>query len=104
MKAQPPQYSLHSPVDVRRDLARRLRAIRLDKGWKQATLAERSGVSLGSLRRFERSGKISLESLLALASTLNRLGDFDTVFERPPARTMAELEALDEPGRQRGHL
>ena len=33
----------------------------------QPKLASRSGVSLGSLKRFERFGQISLESLLKLA-------------------------------------
>jgi hypothetical protein len=44
-------------------------------------LAKRSGVSLGSLKRFETTGQISLESLLLLADVLNRLDDFDAVLK-----------------------
>jgi len=75
-------------------LASRFRAVRLRRKWKQSTLAERSGVALPSLRRFEQTGQISLKSLLQLAFVLGRLGDFDAVFEQPQAESIAELEAL----------
>ncbi len=69
------------------------------------TLAERSGVSLGSLRRFEASGKVSLQTLLKLAFTLGRLDDFNALFEAPPASSLAELEAAQErPVRKRGRI
>lgn len=90
-----PSFSLETPEQLRRTLAERVRTLRLARGFKQSTLAERSGVSLASLRRFEDTGKVSLESLLALAFALNRLDDFASVLEPPPARSMAELEALE---------
>lgn len=52
-------------------LARRLRGIRKRRGFSQQQLSERSGVSLGSLKRFETSGQISLLSLTKLAAALN---------------------------------
>lgn len=45
----------------------------------QKQLAERSGVSFGSIKRFETTGKISLESFLKLALILECLDDFDGV-------------------------
>ena len=36
-------------------------------------------LAFGSLKRFERSGQISLDSLLKLAFVLECLGDFDGV-------------------------
>lgn len=98
-------YSLSTPERSAEGLAERLKESRLAKGWKQSTLAERSGVSLGSLRRFEESGQISLESLLKLAFALGRLDDFDRLLEPPGPTTMAELEAFHrQPSRKRGHL
>lgn len=86
-------------------LADRVRALRLARGWKQSTLASRSGVSLASLRRFEESGRISLQSLLDLAFALNRLDDFGSLLEPPPASSIAELEAAEKrPARKRGRL
>ena len=85
-------------------LAARARELRLALGWRQVTLAERSGVSLASLRRFEESGQVSLRSLLKLAFALNRLDDFDALLQPPPAASVAELEAREKkPTRQRGH-
>jgi HTH-type transcriptional regulator / antitoxin HipB len=99
------EFSLTTPEQVRQDLAERFKALRLARGWKQATLAERSGVSLGSLRRFEESGRVSLESLLALAFALNRLDDFQALFQAPPASSIAELEAREaRPTRRRGRI
>ena len=45
----------------------------------QQDLSTRADVSLGSLKRFETSGQISLESLLKLALVLECLGDFEGV-------------------------
>ena len=64
------------------EIALRHKQIRKESGLSQAELAERSGVSLGSLKRFESSGQISLESLLKLAQILNRLSDFETILKQ----------------------
>jgi transcriptional regulator with XRE-family HTH domain len=98
-------FSLRTPEQVRQSLAARAKALRLAKGWKRTTLAERSGVSLASLRRFEESGRISLESLLALAFALNRLDEFDLLLEPPRASSLAEIEAAEaRPVRKRGRI
>jgi len=47
----------------------------------QTELAERSGVSLGSLKRFESTGKISLESLLKLLNILGSLHEFENILK-----------------------
>jgi transcriptional regulator with XRE-family HTH domain len=99
------RFSLLTPEQVGKSLAARLKALRLAKGWKQATLAERSGVSLASLRRFETSGQVSLQHLLALAFALNRLDDFDALLQAPRASSLAELEAAEKRhGRRRGRV
>ncbi|HEX3556722.1 MAG TPA: helix-turn-helix transcriptional regulator [Thermoanaerobaculia bacterium] len=98
-------FSLATPEQVSQSLAARVKALRLARGWKQATLAQRSGVSLASLRRFEESGKVSLQSLLDLAFALNRLDDFDVLFLGSPASSLTELEANEKrPTRKRGRI
>jgi len=99
------KYSLRTPEQVSMDLAARAKELRLAKGWRQVTLAERSGVSLASLRRFEESGLVSLQNLLKLAFALNRLDDFDALLQGPRASSLAELEASEKrPKRQRGRI
>ncbi|MCL9968258.1 MAG: helix-turn-helix domain-containing protein [Aquirufa antheringensis] len=71
---------LKTPLATQVELASKLRVLRKQAGYSQAELALRSGVSLGSIKRFERTGKISLESLVQLAHLLDRLDDFDSVF------------------------
>ena len=83
-------FSLETPEQVSQTLAARVKTLRLARGWKQATLAQRSGVSLASLRRFEESGRASLQHLLALAFALNRLDDFEALLQAPPASSIAE--------------
>lgn len=55
-------------------------------------MAERSGVSLGSLKRFESQGKISLESFLKLAHLLGRLEEFNHLLH--PTENMDEIKKL----------
>ncbi len=47
----------------------------------QKELSKKADVSLGSLKRFEQIGLISLESLLKISFVLGCLGDFDGVCE-----------------------
>jgi transcriptional regulator with XRE-family HTH domain len=87
------RYSVvKQPADVMRELAENTAALRKQKGYSQAELARRSGVSLGSLRRFEQTGQVSLESLLLITQLLDRLGDFDEVLK--PIEDLAEIEKL----------
>ena len=75
-------YSLTKvPSQVQLELASRFREIRRDKKVSQSQLANKSGVSLGSIKRFEQTGQISLESLLKLAHLFDRLSDFDAIFK-----------------------
>lgn len=71
----------------------------------QEGLAERSGVPLPTLRKFEQKGSISLESFLKLQMVLGGLEDILKATEiknAPFASINAVLEADRKPGRQRG--
>lgn len=80
------------PRDHMQEIAARAREKRKYFKWSQAELAERSGVSLGSLKRFESSGQISLESLLKLAFTLKATAEFENLF--PVDETPQSLDDL----------
>ena len=70
-----------NPQDVMEELRIKLKKNRQALGYTQKELAERSGVSFGSLKRFEGSGQISLESLLKLAFILDCLENFAKICE-----------------------
>jgi transcriptional regulator with XRE-family HTH domain len=70
---------LKTPRDVQEELASRFKARRLSRNLTQEGLSRRSGVSWSSLKRFESTGLIALDSLLKLALVLDCLADFDRV-------------------------
>jgi transcriptional regulator with XRE-family HTH domain len=80
------------PSDILEDLALKHKLLRKQIGLSQAELANRSGVSLGSIKRFELTGQISLESLLKLAQIIDRLSDFEPIFK--PTENLKEIEKL----------
>ncbi len=63
-------------------LKEQLKTRRLELGFTQEALAQRSGVSLASLRKFEQKGLISLESFLKLTMVLACLQDFVCALEQ----------------------
>lgn len=83
---------LITPLDAQKMMAERVRAARLTAGWKQSTLAQRAGVTLPTLRRFEQTSEVSLKYLMRICHALGRLGEFENVLRPPPAATLAELE------------
>lgn len=53
-----------------------VKTIRLSQGFTQEGLANRAGVSLPTLRKFEQKGLISLESFLKILMALGCLEEF----------------------------
>lgn len=66
---------LITPAKAQKKLAENTRARRLQMELTQEGLAERSGVPLPTLRKFEQKGVISLESFLKLQMVLGGLED-----------------------------
>ncbi|QDQ29407.1 helix-turn-helix transcriptional regulator [Chitinimonas arctica] len=92
-----------TPQEMLLELAEKLRAKRLSLNLSQQTLSAKSGVSYGVLKKFERTGQISLESLLKLAFAVNSLDDFKNVFELPkPEEAFSLDELMQENKRKRG--
>lgn len=95
---------LRTPIEMQRLLADRVRAARVGLGLKQATLADRAGVTLASLRRFEQRGETSLKHLMRICEALNRLDEFELLLRPPAAQSLAELESrVERPARRRGN-
>lgn len=72
--------NLKSPKELRLQLAERARELRLTRNMRQTDLAERSGVTLASVRRFEKEGEVSLKNLMLIAIALNRAQDMEQLF------------------------
>lgn len=87
-------FLLKSPKDINRDIANRVRERRKEKKISQVQLSERADVSLGSLKRFERTGEISLSSLIKIAFALGYEEDFEKLFEKKGYASIQEV--IDE--------
>lgn len=85
---------LRSPADISTQIANRMQKKRKANKLSQIQLAEKSGVSLGSIKRFERLGEISLSSLVKIAFILDCEDDFDALFARKEYRSIQEV--IDE--------
>ena len=92
---------VHLPKEEMIAIAERAKALRLHHNLTQAGLATRSGVSWGSIKRFESTGKISLESLLKLAFTLDAMEEFTALFPIKSTTPVQSLDALLKTSKQR---
>jgi len=85
-------YSINKlPSDILTSTAQNVAALRKELNWTQLDLAEKSGVSFGSIKRFERFGQISFESLLKIAEALSRLTEFETLLLPKGDQRLKEL-------------
>jgi len=96
-------FEFSTPSEAASRIAHRVKEKRLEQNLSQQTLSARSNVSLGVIKKFERTGKISLESLLKLALALGCLVDFMELFKSKPIETAFTLdELLEQKTRKRG--
>lgn len=84
--------SAQSLTGIVYELVKREKAARKKKKLTQRQLAERTGVSYGSIRRFEQTGEISLLSLVKIANALDCLEDFNELFKKPPVTDIRNLK------------
>ena len=73
------------------DIAQKIVRLRKRKKITQKQLAARSGVSLGSLKRFEQSGEISLQSLTKIAIALDVENELEDLFNNVPFASIEEV-------------
>ena len=71
--------NISTPKSIMQNLKDKFKQKRLSLNLTQEGLSNKSGVSLGSVKRFESSGEISFESLLKIALILNCLDDFKNI-------------------------
>jgi len=78
-----------SEIDLQ--LAKRIAGIRKRQKISQQTLASRSGVSFGSIKRFEQTGDISLQSLTKIAIALGIDEQIEALFSDVPFESIEEI-------------
>lgn len=81
-----------TPERTTYELVEKFKKRRKEKRLSQRKISELSGVSYGSVRRFENTGDISLHSLICLASVLGCLADFKELFSHPIISNLKEYK------------
>lgn len=77
--------------EIAEKIASDVKELRLRENLTQQALANKSGVSLGSLKRFESTCEISLKNLIQLALTLRVQSNLVNVFNIPEPQTIDEI-------------
>ena len=81
-------------------LANRVKQTRIRRSITQEELAERSGVSFGSVKRFEQTGEISLKHLILISKVLRSSEQWDELFSLSNYESMEELLKEKEKGKR----
>ena len=85
------EYIWETAEELDKKIANRVRLIRKRRSISQENLAQISGVSFGSVKRFENTGQISLISLTKIAMALDMADDLRQIFTEVPYRNIQEV-------------
>lgn len=85
------EFVWETAEEIDRNLADRIRGVRKRRSISQERLSQISGVSLGSVKRFEATGKISLLSLTKIAMALDCADEIRNIFQQIPYRNIEEV-------------
>lgn len=78
-------------TEINIEIAQNMVQLRKRKKLSQRELAVRSGVSLGSLKRFEQTGEVSLQALTKLAIALGVEEELENLFVDVPFDSIEEI-------------
>lgn len=87
-------YLLDNVDDISRQIAKDFRHRRVEKGLTREQVAERAGVAVSNVVRFEQKGLISLKNLIGLAMALGYTSEIKGLFANPKYSTMEELSQI----------
>ena len=80
-----------TPSELGRIIAMNVRAFRKVRKISLKRLSEMSGVSYGSMKRFEATGEISLKSLLKIAVVLDCTDAFEGLFAHVKPQSIQDI-------------
>ena len=84
-------FNPKTPNDIAKELVERIKQHRKKLKISQAKLASKSGVSLGSIKRFESKHEISLNSFIKILIALNLEQDLENLFTQKSYNSIDEV-------------
>ena len=80
-----------TPNEIAKSLVEKIKQQRKKLKISQSILAQKSGVSLGSIKRFETKYEISLQSFIKIAIALDLDSDFEKLFSNKTYTSIDEV-------------
>lgn len=97
-------YTLDNSDDIARALAEDFRKRRVEKNLTREQVAEKSGVAVSNIVRFEQKGLVSLKNLISIAMAMGYTSEVKNIFSEPKYSTMEELSQIRKnTGKTRAH-
>ena len=87
-------YLHDNPDEIAHDIAADFRRRRIEKNYTREQIAERSGVPVSNIVRFEQKGLISLKNLIGIALALGYASEMRHLFSEQKYDTMEELQQI----------
>lgn len=87
-------YTAENADDIAKGLAEDFRKRRIEKNLTREQVAERSGVAVSNIVRFEQKGLVSLKNLIAMAMAMDYTYEVKSIFSQPKYSTMEELTEI----------
>ncbi len=88
------KFNLASPQEIQAELAQRIRLARKLRRMTQPELAERAGVSVGTIRNLERTGDCAFSTIIRVAQALRLEQGLDGLF-KVGVQSIDELIRMD---------
>lgn len=77
---------------------------RIEKNMTREQVADKSGVAVSNITRFEQKGLISLKNLIGIAMALEYTSEIRHVFSQPKYSTMEELQQIKRNANKKKHI
>ena len=87
-------YLHDNPDEIAKEMATDFRKRRIEKNLTREQVADKSGVAVSNITRFEPKGLISLNNLIGIAIPLTYTSDIKNVFSQPNYSTMEALQQI----------
>ena len=87
-------YTFDNADDIARMLADDFRKRRIEKNMTREQVADKSGVAVSNIVRFEQKGLISLKNLIGIAMAMEYTSEIKNIFAEPKYSTMEELTQI----------
>ena len=97
-------YTFDNTDDIAKKIAADFRARRIEKNLTREQVADKSGVAVSNIIRFEQKGFISLKNLIGIAMAMEYTSEVKNIFDQPKYSTLEELSQIRKnTGKKKAH-